>query len=73
MIPLSTVSTAGNNQPENCRDWVESRLGFRETEADKDTAMIHTESLVALKRSENIMKIFAFFTNFDSISLIFGN
>ena len=49
MIPLSLASTSSNNQGEtNCRDWVESRLGFRETDRDKD--MIDTEPLRPLKR-----------------------
>ena len=31
MLPLEPVTDArGNSPPESCRDWVESRLGFRE-------------------------------------------
>ena len=42
-VSLTNTSTNSNNQPENCRDWVESRLGFRETEdGDKDLMIINT-------------------------------
>ena len=43
MIPLSVSLTNTNSQPENCRDWVESRLGFRETEDRDKDLMINTE------------------------------
>lgn len=53
MIPLSVPLTK-TNQPENCRDWVESRLGFRETEDSDKDLMINTEQplvpLVSHKR-----------------------
>ena len=52
MIPLSVslTNTNTNNPPENCRDWVESRLGFRETEEREGDLMINTEPLPAHKR-----------------------
>ena len=54
MIPLSVSLANTSHQPENCRDWVESRLGFREPE-ERDTEMINTETLPAHKRLEILL------------------